>query len=91
MLIETRQQRYGDLATKREAFYSHAELATFKRAWYWHIQASEWPMDGLMRCGCPWCDKAEEGEPAVEVALPAVVRDGTRLEVQEYTTWTWEG
>lgn len=32
ILIETRQQRYGDLETKRAAFYSRADVAGFKKS-----------------------------------------------------------
>lgn len=33
VLIETRQQRYGNLETKRAAFYSTKDVERFKRTW----------------------------------------------------------
>lgn len=87
MLIETREQRYGDLAAKNEAFYSKTDFAIFKKAWIWHIQANDWPTDGLMRCSCPWCDKDGEGEPNTDMGP----LQGGQEELcdEDLTTWTW--
>lgn len=97
VLIESRRQRYGSLAAKREAFYSNADLAFFKRAWVLHIRVSEGPTDGLMRCGCPCCDNTEEDHEEEERVLPAHVggltghvRANDALLLQDYSKWTWE-
>lgn len=89
VLIETRKQLYHDPATKREAFYSHAELAVFKWTWYWHIRKSQWPSDGLMGCRCPTCDKGEEDTSTEIVVLPTLAPDEAPIE--NYAKWIWEG
>eukprot|EP00903_Cladosiphon_okamuranus_P008994 g8604.t1 len=84
VLIEDRHKTYGNKASRRQHFYSKAELAMFKRTWYWHVKASSghWPVNRLLRCGCPACDKDEGRVPVKED--PKDLKD-------EYSHWTWEG
>ena len=81
--IETRKQRYGDLDAKHEAFYSHAELATFRRTWRWHNQSSKWPKKEETNRSGQWRDKTQN------VGASASGQDAGSLE--DYTKWTWEG
>lgn len=89
--IETRKQRYGDVARKREAFYSHAELATFKRAWYWHDQPNDWndcPTKGLIGRGCRSCDVIDERPSTQGMEVLSLVHDAS---LEDFTKWIWEG
>lgn len=89
MLIENRQQAYGNKDSRQQHFYSKAELLIFKRAWHWHVKSSLWPVDRLMRCGCPACDNDEGRVPAVPVEDESPgVED---VEENFYSRWTWEG
>lgn len=82
VLIENRHTTYGNKANRRQHFYSRTELAIFKRTWYWHVKtaSSHWPVDRLLRCGCPGCDK-DEGR------VPVKKKDFK----EDYSNWTWEG
>lgn len=46
VLIENRRQTYGNKASRRQHFYSKAELAIFKRAWHWDVAPRE-PLESL--------------------------------------------
>lgn len=46
VLIDNRRQTYGNKASRRQHFYSKAELAIFKRAWYWDVMPRE-PLESL--------------------------------------------
>lgn len=83
MLIENRHRTYGNKASRRQHFYSSAELAIFKRTWYWHVKSSSihWPVDRLLRCGCPGCDRDEGRVPVEE----------TEDREDDLSLWTWEG
>ncbi|CAB1113788.1 unnamed protein product [Ectocarpus sp. CCAP 1310/34] len=84
VLIENRRQTYGNKASRRQHFYSKAELATFKRAWHCHVKSSSRPVNGLMACGCPGCDyDYDEGRapPTLQKVVPPI----------DYNRWVWEG
>lgn len=86
--IETRKQRYGDVARKREAFYSHAELATFKRAWYWHDQPNDCLRTGLIERGCRSCGEIDERPSTQGTEVLSLVQDAS---LEDFTEWIWEG
>lgn len=95
MYIENRHDTYGSKASRRQHFYTKTELAIFKRTWHWHVKASSshWPVDRLLRCGCPLCDKDEGRVPVEEGQVPV---DEGRVPAEEdlkdeYSHWTWEG
>lgn len=99
VLIENRQETYGNKDSRQQHFYSKAELLIFKRAWHWHVKSSLWPVDRLMRCGCPACvddegrvpeekEKEQEEDKEEEEGERG---DSLVVEDNNYSRWTWEG